>query len=142
MILVAALGVVVLIGLGQLMFLGGSVLAPSMQFFVVPSNLDIVPALIAVVLTVPSPWCSRLWSRFPWPASLPWPMGKAAKWVLAATVIAALLALADPGAERIIIAASLIGAAYLGAQLSASRTDRVFGPGLQPRLWGPRYWRF
>lgn len=62
--------------------------------------------------------------------------------MLAATVIAALLALADPGAERIIIAASLIGAAYLGAQLSASRTDRVFGPGLQPRLWGPRYWRF
>ncbi len=62
--------------------------------------------------------------------------GKAAKWVLAATVIAALLALADPGAERIIIAASLIGAAYLGAHLSASRTDRGLWAGVAAAVVG------
>lgn len=135
-ILVAALGVVVLIGLGQLMFLGGSVLAPSMQFFVVPSNLDIVPALIAVVLTVLTMVFAALVTIPLAGVAALADEGKAAKWVLAATVIAALLALADPGAERIIIAASLIGAAYLGAQLSASRTDRGLWAGVAAAVVG------
>lgn len=47
-----AAAVVVLVLLGQLMFLGGSILAPSLQFFVLPANIDIVPALAAAVLAL------------------------------------------------------------------------------------------
>lgn len=135
-ILVAALGVVVLIALGQLMFLGGSVLAPSMQFFVVPSNLDIVPALIAVVLTVLTMVFAALVTISLAGVGALADGGKAARWVLVATVIAALLALVDPGAERIIISASLIAAAYLGAHLSGSRSDRGLWAGVAAAVVG------
>ena len=50
--LIGALLVVGLIGLGLLMFLGGAVIAPSLQFFVIPANLDLIPGIPALILGV------------------------------------------------------------------------------------------
>ena len=44
--------VIVAIILGLLMFLGGIVFAPSMEFFVVPANIDALPGLAGVLLAV------------------------------------------------------------------------------------------
>lgn len=68
--------------------------------------------------------------------------GKAARWVLLATVISALLALVDPGAERIIITAGLIAAAYLGAHRSGGRSDMGLWAGGAASWWGPCYWPY
>ena len=44
--------VIVAIILGLLMFLGGIIFAPSMEFFVVPANIDALPGLAGVLLAV------------------------------------------------------------------------------------------
>ena len=44
--------VVILLAFGMLMFFGGAILAPTVQFFVIPANLDALPGLAGVVLAV------------------------------------------------------------------------------------------
>ncbi len=125
-IAVCALVIVLLVGVGQLMFLGGSVLAPSMQFFVVPSNIDILPALAAVLLAVVTMILAALVTI---PLSGVSAVG-GTKWVVSAVVAAALIALLDPGAEQVLVAAGLAGAALVGAHLGAGDTSRGSQVGL------------
>lgn len=119
-IAVCALTIVLLVALGQLMFLGGSVLAPSMQFFVVPANIDILPALAAVLLAVVTMTMAAL-------VTIPLAgMGELGgpRWVTGGAVVATVLALLDPGAEQILVVAGLAGAALIGAQLGGGNPDR------------------
>lgn len=44
--------VVILIVFGMLMFFGGAILAPTVQFFVIPANIDALPGLAGVLLAV------------------------------------------------------------------------------------------
>ena len=44
--------VVILIAFGMLMFFGGAIVAPTVQFFVIPANLDALPGLAGVILAV------------------------------------------------------------------------------------------
>lgn len=47
-----AIVVGLIFGWGQLMLFGGAVFAPSMEFFVVPANVDMLPYLVTVLLAV------------------------------------------------------------------------------------------
>lgn len=123
--------VVVLILLGQLMFLGGSVIAPSLQFFVVPANLDILPLLAAVVLALLTVVFAALVAAvLAGVGALGAPGGGLAVspgWVAASAALAALVALIDPGSEQVVVAGSLVAAALVGAQLGmGDRTRGVF----------------
>jgi hypothetical protein len=121
-----ALSIVLLLALGQLMFLGGSVLAPSMQFFVLPANLDILPALIAVALTA---------LIMVFAALIAVPLAGAAdigggRWVAGAAGLSAVIALIDPGAEGVLTGTMLVAAAIMGVNLRGGSGDRGIGVGL------------
>lgn len=123
---IPALAIVVLMALGQLMFLGGSILAPSMQFFVVPSNIDILPALAAVLLAISTMVFAGLISA---PLAGLHSLG-GGRWVAGGAVAAALLALLNPGAEQILVATGMVGAAALGATFGSGDQNRACAIGV------------
>lgn len=132
---------------GLLMFLGGAVVAPSMQFFVVPANINLVPGLagaLVLVLTVillalvTMPLSGLLLARAPGdptpaePAGGPTgpidartttePLGEARLVVLGGG-LAAVVALVVPGLPWIVVGTSL--AAAVAATARSARGVQV-----------------
>jgi hypothetical protein len=109
-------GVVILIAFGLLMFFGGAILAPSMQFFVVPANIDALPGLAGVLLAILTVLFAALVSS---PLNGLRSQGDDAwRWVTLGATVAAILALLDPGLDEVVVAASLVAAAVVAARSS------------------------
>ncbi|WP_298441153.1 hypothetical protein [Gordonia sp. (in: high G+C Gram-positive bacteria)] len=145
-VLGGALGVVILIVLGLLMLLGGAILVPSMEFFTVPANLDMLPGLAGVVLAVLTVVFTALIAHtlsaaagavgVTSPADAPAAdddrqpdsaLALPAEWVLGAAIVAAALALIDVGAPVLLLCTALVAAAVTGAQLAG---PRIGAPGV------------
>lgn len=127
--------VVVLLVLGMLMFFGGAVLAPTVQFFVVPANLNALPGLAGVILAI----LALLFAAFV--ASSLAGVGAAAgqvpgsaghtRAVAVGAVCAAALALIDPGMGQVVVFVALVAAA-----VAAGRSERGVRAGLIAALVG------
>lgn len=122
--------VVILIVFGMLMFFGGAILAPTVQFFVIPANIDALPGLAGVLLAVLTMLFAAVVA-----SSLSGllvagtePAEGASESVVLATVgdvnrrvfgiglaAALVLALVNPGMEWVVIATSLAAAAVATA---------------------------
>lgn len=142
---------VLVIALGLLMFFGGAIFAPSMEFFVVPANIDALPGLSVVLLAVFTVLFGALVANalasagslgsFE-PAVQLSPQADAEddqqvvrevtdpifavqpSWVWAATGIAMLVALIDPSMMRVLVITGLVAAASAGSQLSRDDAGR------------------
>lgn len=124
----AAAIVVALIAVGQLSFLGGAIISPSLQFFVFPSNIDIVPGLAGFLLAILTLLFTALVVT---PlAGVSQVSSGDGKWLAVAAITTALIALVDPGLEAVVVVASLIGAALLGGQAATESVDRAVMAGL------------
>lgn len=149
--LVGALLVVGLIGLGLLMFLGGAVIAPSLQFFVVPANLDLIPAVPAVVLgvftvmfvaMVTSVLSGVAAPRVASPRAVDADVDSEAEpaappspvWAVGVAVVATVLALVGLGSDWLLAVAGLVGAAIAGASVGGSGFGRGLRLGLVAAL--------
>jgi hypothetical protein len=131
--LCGALTVIVLVLFGQLMFFGGVAVSPSLQFFTVPANIDMVPALAAVLMAVLSTlFAALVASALAGVGSLTSPKTLSASWmlVLPSAAIAVAVALAGPGLEHVVVATSLIGASLAGAQLGSGDCQRGIAAGM------------
>lgn len=113
--------VVVLVAVGQLSFLGGAVISPSLQFFVFPSNIDIVPGLAGVLLAILTLLFIALVVTSLTGVS---ELSRAPRGLAAAALVAAVIAVFDPGLDTVVVVTSLIGAALLGAQAGKGSVDR------------------
>ena len=128
----AAAVIVVVIAFGQLMFLGGAVLAPSLQFFVLPANLDLVPGLAPVLLAIATVLFTALVAivlagvktAIEPVVGIGWP------WVAGVAGLAAVIGLFDPGLDRVLLVTSLAAAALVGAQLGGRSVNRGVVAGL------------
>lgn len=124
-LLAAVFAVVVLLVFGMLMFFGGAILAPTVQFFVVPANLNALPGLAGVILAI----LTLLFAAFV--ASCLGGVGQVfaggagphPRAVAVGAVVAAAVALVDPGLGQVVIVAALVAAAVAGAR--AERGVRV-----------------
>lgn len=117
--------VVILIVVGLLMFFGGAIIAPSVQFFVIPANLNAIPGpagLILAVLTllfaalVASALAGLLpvageSAATPAEPAVAAPARAEVRLVAAGAGAAVLVALVNPGMDWMVIAASLAAAA-------------------------------
>ena len=120
------------IAFGQLMFLGGAVLAPSLQFFVLPANLDLVPGLAPVLLAIATVLFTALVAivlagvktAIEPVVGIGWP------WVAGVAGLAAVIGLFDPGLDRVLLVTSLAAAALVGAQLGGRSVNRGVVAGL------------
>ncbi len=108
--------VVLLICVGLLMFFGGAIVAPSMQFFVVPANIDALPGLAGALIAVLTLLFAGLVSvTLGGVRSL----GGGTRWMALAAGAAVVVALVDPGLDWVVVATSLVAAG-----LVAARSDR------------------
>ena len=125
--------IVLLLGLGLLMFLGGSVIAPSLQFFVVPANLEIIPVLAVVVMAVGATLFATLMAVILSGVGALGgddPSRVDARWVAVGAGVAVVVALLDPTSDGVVAVAALAGAALLGADLAGSTAGRGVVAGL------------
>ncbi|AVL99312.1 hypothetical protein C6V83_02375 [Gordonia iterans] len=148
--------IVALIVIGMMMLLGGAVLVPSMEFFTIPANLDMLPGLAGLMLMIHT----ILFTAFvahalsgaaraglpvdPGPAdpvsaddepnsesgAPPSEFAVAPSWLTAAAVVAAALALFDVGAPVLLLLVALVAAALMGAQLAGSGGDLGIAAGI------------
>lgn len=102
--------VLILLVFSMLMFFGGAIIAPTVQFFVVPANIDALPGLAGVLLAV----LSLLFAAVVASAlSGLRPVAESASvrtFVLGAAA-AVVVALVNPGLEWVVIATGLVAAA-------------------------------
>ncbi|MGV1037745.1 MAG: hypothetical protein ACOYD0_12080 [Candidatus Nanopelagicales bacterium] len=149
-VLVWVFVVIVLVLVGLLMFLGGAIFAPSMEFFVVPANIDALPGLAGVLLAILTVLFAALVANaltgvgaLGLNASTDQPTAQAepvddadpevpvralavaGRWVYVSAFVAVVVALVDPGSQRVLVATALVAAAVMGAQLS--RGDGIVG---------------
>lgn len=120
--------VVLLIVIGLLMLLGGAILVPSMEFFTVPANLDMLPGLAGVALAIVTILFTALVAHAfsgaaragitETSAERDDEFAVAPAWVLGAAIVAAVLALLDPGAGVLLLLTALVAAALMGTQLA------------------------
>lgn len=135
--------VIALVLLGLLMFLGGAVFAPSMEFFVVPANIDALTGLYGVLLAIVTVLFAALVanaltgvgalgsSALQGPVSVEEMMvdgdagaemttarfAVAGRWVVASALVAVIVALLDPGSQRVLIVTAFVAAVVMGVQL-------------------------
>ncbi len=140
--------VILAVILGLLMFLGGVIFAPSMEFFVVPANIDALPGLAGVLLAVLTVIFAALvagvlagvgalpglWGRLgnevgneasdlaAAPDDDEGKVPTAPAWVWIGAAVAIVMALVDPGSQQLVVAVSLLAGGLVGAQLSAARS--------------------
>lgn len=113
-VLGGAFAIVVLIAVGLLMFFGGAIWAPSMQFFVVPANINAVPGLAGALFAVLTVLFAALVAAQLGGMSA----GEApTRWLAIGATAAVVLALLDPGLEWV-VTASALAAASLVARFS------------------------
>lgn len=132
---------------GLLMFFGGAIFAPSMEFFVVPSNIDALPGLAAIILAVLTVLFSALVANALNSAGMlgsgsPKLVGADASaadqvelddprfaaapaWVWISAAIAIVVALIDPASDRVLVFTALIAAAVVGAQAARGNSSRA-----------------
>ena len=124
--------VVTAIAFGQLMFLGGAVIAPSLQFFVLPANLDALPGLAGVMLAILTVVFTALVALVLTGAADAGAAGTGTTrtWVVVVALVAAGIALFDPGLDQILVVTALAGAALVGAHLGARAIGRGVAAGL------------
>lgn len=124
-----------LIVIGLLMLLGGAVLVPSMEFFTVPANLDMIPGLAGGALAILTILFTALVAHAfsgaaragitETPAEQNDEFAVAPAWLLGAAITAGVLSLLDPGAGFLLLLTALVAAALMGTQLAA----QTGGPG-------------
>lgn len=109
-VLGGAFAIVILIAVGLLMFFGGAILAPSMQFFVVPANINAVPGLAAALFAVLTVLFTALVA-----AQLGGMRtgGAPTRWLAIGATAAVVLALLDPGLEWVVTASALAAASLV-----------------------------
>lgn len=122
----AVAGIVLVSGFALLMFFGGSTQAPTLQFFTLPANLDIVPGpmfIFLVTLTVlfVAQAAGLLWgagrmSSVP-EVSVPDPVRPDWRRVVLVGGVAVGLTVLGVGLEPVAVLTSLLAAAMLGSQL-------------------------
>lgn len=100
-------GTVLVIGLGMLAFFGGAVVAPTMQFFVVPANIDALPGLAGLLIAVLTVLFSGLVAAQLRGIQSARP---ATRIVALGAGVAVLIALLDPGLDAVVVATSLLAA--------------------------------
>ncbi|MBK6762815.1 MAG: hypothetical protein IPG68_05840 [Micrococcales bacterium] len=105
--------VVLLICTGLLMFFGGAVMAPSMQFFVVPANIDALPGLAGTLIAVLTVLFTALVASTLTGIRR---LDGGIRWLVICGIAAVVLALIDPGLDWVVIATSLVAAALLGSR--------------------------
>lgn len=141
--------VLLLVCVGLLMFFGGAIFAPSMEFFVVPSNIDALPGLAAILLAVLTVLFAALVANALAAAGL---LGRSAvapsvpidaqdqqfmpesssfavekSWVWISAAIAIVVALVNPSADRVLVFSALVAAAVVGSQMAdGDRTRSAF----------------
>ena len=120
--------VVLLICAGLLMFFGGAVVAPSMQFFVVPANIDALPGLAGVLIAALTVLFTALVTGA---LNGVRRLDAGTRWLMIAAVAAVVLALIDPGLDWVVIATSLVAAGLVG-----SRAERGTQVGLAAAVIG------
>lgn len=114
-VLLGPLVVIALMSLGLLMFFGGAIIAPSMQFFVVPANVNLVPGLAGALVTVLSIIFLAL-VMAPLSGLRAGPDG-GSRWVVSGGALAALVALVSPGWGWILLGAAVAAVIALVATL-------------------------
>jgi|GEM_PF-2266012 len=143
-VLVWVLVVLLLILIGLLMFFGGLVIAPSMEFFVVPANIDALPGLAGLLLAVLTViFAALVANALAGVGALgadfaTQPVGSevadstdaevvagsdlvlsvSARWVWISAAVAVIIALIDPGSQRIVVVIAVVAAGLVGAQVS------------------------
>ena len=125
--------IVVLIGLGLLMFLGGAILAPSLQFFVVPANLDILPIAVVLLMAIAATLFTAMVAVILGGVGTLGGEGGltiSIRWVVVSAAVAAAIALINPASDHVVVVASLAGAALLGADLGRGNTVKAIVVGL------------
>lgn len=162
-VLVWVMVVLVLVLVGLLMFFGGVMFAPSMEFFVVPANIDALPGLAGVLLAIVTVLFAALVASAltgvgglgldrqsesaPAEASAGPTVGDSTVaaepnvtvrpiWVWGSAAIAVIVALIDPGSQAILIAVGLLAAGLVGAQLGGGDAARGAITGLVATLVG------
>lgn len=136
--LLGPLVVVALIVVGLLMFLGGGVLVPSLEFFTVPANLDKVPGVAGAALLFLTVLFTGLTAHALSGTATGEPdsqLSKTTTTTLWAAIIAAVLALVGLGAPMLLLLTSLVAAALLGAQAAGRHADRGLAVGLVVALF-------
>lgn len=126
-VLAGAFAVVILLVFSMLMFFGGAIIAPSVQFFVVPANIDAVPGLAGVLLAVLTLLFAAVVAHAL--AGLRLVLADGDEGVASGTgdirifavgvAVAALVALVDPGLDWVMIATALVA-----ASVAAATSDR------------------
>jgi hypothetical protein len=128
----AVVGIVLVSGFALLMFFGGSTQAPTLQFFTLPANLDIVPGPMLIILSVMTVLfvaqaAGLLWGAgrvsFVHEVHAPDPVRPDWRRVVAVATAAAVLTLLGVGLERVAVVSSLLAAAVLGSQLRRGSED-------------------
>ena len=125
--------IVILIGLGLLMFLGGAILAPSVQFFVVPSNLGMLPVAVVLLMAIAATLFTALVAVILGGVGALAGSGGltvSARWVVTSAAVAAAIALVNPASDYVVVVASLAGAALLGADAARGNTSTGVAVGL------------
>lgn len=113
-VLGGVIGVVILIAFGLLMFFGGAILSPTMQFFVVPANIDALPGLAGILLAILTVLFAALVAS---PLNgLRIEGDDSWRWVAIGAALAVVLGLLDPGLDQVVVAASLVAAAVVAAR--------------------------
>lgn len=106
--------VVVLFMFGSLMFLGGAIIAPTVQFFVVPANLDALPGLAGVILAVLTLLFAGLVANA-FAGLRPREEAGDVRLFIGGAVLAVVLALVNPGMDWLVIATALAAASMIAA---------------------------
>ncbi|MBP7972207.1 MAG: hypothetical protein WBB44_06215 [Candidatus Nanopelagicales bacterium] len=162
-VLVWVVVVLVLVLVGLLMFFGGVMFAPSMEFFVVPANIDALPGLAGVLLAIVTVLFAALVANAltgvgglgldTQPQSSPAEASSSGAvadstvaaepnvtvrpiWVWGSAAVAVIVALIDPGSQAILIAVGLLAAALVGAQVGGGDAARGAITGLVATLVG------
>ncbi|MCB0916151.1 MAG: hypothetical protein KDC23_10675 [Actinobacteria bacterium] len=122
-------GVVILIVFGLLMFFGGAVIAPTIQFFVVPANIDALPGLAGVLLAV----LTLLFAAVVAGALAglrPTADAAGLGWLIGGAAIAAGVALLDPGLDWVVVATALAAASLALATTARGVLCGLIGAGV------------
>ena len=125
----------------MLMFFGGAVLALTVQFFVVPANLDALPGL-AGDCAGSHGVVRRAGGAAAGGVAPPEP-GPEVRWFVVGAAAATVLALLDPGLDRVVIGTALVAAVLLATTVRRPvRPDRGLVAIIVLALLGDLTWSF